>query len=130
MVLTQMTLALCLSMASGTLSVLLGAFGRKRFSNVTIISILVFCVLLPLITHSCYLGLETYVTVLDWPLEASSFLGLWNPLTAILIASWIGGFLGIVSGKYWEQNDRSCLQCLLGPFIILFLVSIVILFLP
>ncbi len=130
MALTQMTLVFSLSMISGILSLLLGAVGRKQFDNKTIISVIVFCAAIPLIMYFVYLNLEVYVVILDWPLESGSFLALWNPLTAILIASWLGGFLGIISGGYWGQEDVSCLQCILGPFIVLFLISIVILFLP
>ncbi len=130
MVLTQFTLALCISLAAAIVSVLIGAVGRRNYSNITIISVIVFCVIVPIALYPMYLVLEIYATVLDWPVEVGSFLGLWTPLTAIMIASWLGGFLGMISGKYWGEDDRSCLQCLLGPFIVLFLISIVILALP
>ncbi|TET10424.1 MAG: hypothetical protein E3J86_05750 [Candidatus Thorarchaeota archaeon] len=130
MVLTQFTLALCLSLTSAIVSVVIGAVGRRNFSNATIFSAIIFCAVVPVAMHFIYLFLEVYVTILDWPIDAGSFLSLWTPLAAILIASWLGGFLGVISGKYWGEGDRSCVQCLLGPIVILFMISIVILALP
>lgn len=130
MAFSQFTLAFFISMGAAVASIIVGAVGRREFRNITIISVVVFCFIIPIAFHFVYLGLETYVSILDWPIEAGSFLGLWTPLTAILIASWLGGILGMISGRYWGEGDRSCFQCLLGPIIVLFLISIVILVLP
>jgi predicted MFS family arabinose efflux permease len=128
MVLTQVTLALSITIASAVLSILIGAFGRRSFSRNTIVSVIVFCIAVPLTMFFVYTYLEPYVTIHDWPLESGSFLSLWNPATAIFLVSGISGFLGMFAGKYWgEDEDRSCLQCLLGPIIVLFVLSIGIL---
>lgn len=130
MALSQFTLAFFISMTAAIASIIVGTAGRREFRSLTVFSIVFFCFIIPIAFHFAYLGLEIYVTILDWPIEAGSFLGLWTPLTAILIASWLGGFLGLIAGRYWGEGDRSCLQCLLGPIIVLFLISIVILALP
>ncbi|MFW9909827.1 MAG: hypothetical protein ACFFEF_14765 [Candidatus Thorarchaeota archaeon] len=125
-----MTLTFCLAMTSGVLSLLLGAYGVKLYSRAIFVSIIIFCLILPLIHYFIFLQAEPFVPVLDWPLEAGSFLSLWNPFSAIWLTSILGGFLGIISGNYWGQGDVSCLRCLLVPFILIFLLSIVIIFLP
>ncbi len=130
MALTQITIALTLALSGVVLSILIGAIGMRKAGNATIISIIVFGVFVPIAMYLIYLNLEIYATVLDWPINLGSFSSLWSPLTAILLGSWLGGFLGMISGKYWAEDDRSCLQCLLGPFIILIIVSLAILALP
>lgn len=127
MVLTQITLTLCVVLSSIIVSVLIGAIGKRSFGNATGISVIVFLIVVPIAMYAIYLVLEIYVMVLDWPITIGSLLSFWNPFTVILIASWLGGVLGMISGKYWEEGDRSCLQCLLGPFIVIFAISIVIL---
>ena len=130
MALTQITIALTLALSGVVLSILIGAIGMRKAGNATIISIIVFGAIIPTAMYLIYLNLEIYATVLDWPINLGSFSSLWSPLTAILLGSWLGGFLGMISGKYWAEDDRSCLQCLLGPFIILIIVSLAILALP
>lgn len=130
MVFTQITLALCLSLIAVIISILIGAIGMRKAGYATIVSIIVFLVIIPIATYLIYLNLEIYAIILDWPVDAGSFLGLWSPPNVIMIASWLGGFLGMFSGKYWAEDDRSCLQCLLVPFILLIAASIVILALP
>ncbi len=130
MALTQITIALTLMFSAAFVSILIGAIGMRKAGDATIISIIVFGAFVPMAMYLIYLNLEIYATVLDWPVDSGSFLGLWRPLNAILIASWIGGFLGMISGKYWAEDDRSCLQCLMGPFFILVIVSLAILALP
>ena len=130
MVLTQMTLAFTLSMTASMLSLLVAAYGAKLASKVTLISILMFMILIPLGMNYLYLQIEPSVLVLDWPLEVGRFLAFWNPTSAIFLASMLGGFLGYFSGNYWGQGDSSCLRCLMGPFILIFLVSVVMVFLP
>ena len=117
-------------MTSGILSLVLGAYGVKLYSKAIFVSIIMFCLVIPLIHYFIFLQVEPFVLVLDWPLNEGSFLSLWNPFSAIWLASLLGGFLGIISGNYWGQGDASCLRCLLAPFILIFLLSIVIVFLP
>ena len=130
MVLTQITLALSIALVAAIISLLVGAVGMRKAGNVTIISVIAFLVFVPLATYMLYLNLEIYATVLDWPVELGTFLGLWSPPNAILLASMLSGFLGMIAGKYWAEDDRSCLQCLLVPFILVMILSIVILVLP
>ena len=130
MVLTQITLALSIALVAAIISLLVGAVGMRKTGIATIISIIAFLVFIPLATYMIYLNLEIYATVLDWPVESGTFLGLWSPPNVILLASMLSGILGMFSGKYWAEDDRSCLQCLLVPFIPVMILSVVILILP
>jgi hypothetical protein len=130
MVLTQLTLTFGFAMTSAFLCLLLGAYSGKRYSNATLISIIAIGTIIPLIIHFIYLQFEPSVLVLDWPLDLGTFGPLWNPLTAIWLASLSGGIFGMIAGNYWGQDDISCFRCLLGPFSLIFLLSILIIFLP
>jgi hypothetical protein len=130
MVLTQATLAFGISMTASLLALFVAAYGAKQYSKVTFISILMFLFVIPLGMHYLYLQLEPFVLVLDWPLEVGSFLAYWSPTLAIFLASILGGLMGYFAGNYWGQGDSSCFRCQLVPFILIFLLSIVIIFLP
>ena len=130
MIFSQVTLAFGISMVAGVLSLLLGAFSGKRYSAVTGLSIIIFCTILPIAMYFVYLQIEPSVLIFDWPLDPGSFLYLWNPFSAIWLVSMFSGFLGVMAGNYWGQGDDSCFRCLLGPFILIFVLSIVIIFLP
>lgn len=119
-----------LSLAAALISILVGSVGMRNAGKATIVSIIVCFIIIPIVTHMIYLNLEIYATILDWPVDMGSFLRLWQPFSVIVIASIFGGFLGMFAGRYWAEGDRSCLQCLMGPFILVMILSIVILVLP
>ncbi len=125
MVLSEVVLAVLFSLSGMILAILLGSLGTKYVGRLTPISIVVFGVLLPIMFSFLFLQLMQYVTILDWPRGGGRFVAI-SPLTAIFVAAWFGGFLGLYAGKIWgEENDKSCLQCVLLP-ISLVLVGILI----
>ena len=130
MVLTQTTLTFGLAMTSAIISLVIGAYSGKRFSSAIAISFILIFAILPLAFYFIYLQLVASVSVWDWLVNLGSFTGLWNPGMAIWLASSLGGIFGLIAGNYWGQDDVSCFRCLLGPFILVFLLSIVMIFLP
>jgi len=119
-VLSEVILAVLLSLSGMIVAILIGTLGNKYIGRLTLISIVLFGVLLPIVFSLLFLQLMQYVTILDWPYGAGRFVVI-SPYTPIIVAAWIGGFLGLYAGKIWDEaNDKSCLQCILVPISVVF----------
>jgi hypothetical protein len=85
----------------------------------------IFGLVIPIIISLIFGSLRPLVAIYDWP--AMSYRV--PPESAIFTGCIVGGFLGFKAGGIWHNdNDRSCLQCLLVPISLLTLGSLAVLF--
>jgi len=124
MALTILTLAIVFSMCGLFISLFVGTFGGKA-DSFTLPSLVIFSIVIPLILSIIFSFFLPLVTLFDWPAMAIPL----PPQSAIFLGCIVGGLLGMKAGSVWyEENDRSCLQCLLVPISLLTLGSLVVLF--
>ena len=128
---TQFLLTLVLTLLGLVLSIFAAAYGERREETYLVTSILGSLVVVPIAVVGLYLALLPYVTMMDW-WHIGTFRGLlFDPIIVMVVATWLGWFLGRFAGKYWaEDNDSSCLQCILVPFVLLLVGSIIVTLLP
>ena len=130
MVLSELVLALLIAISGLILAILVGSLGSKYVGQLTLLSIGLFAVALPIVLSFLYIHLVQYVVIMDWPYAGGRY-AIISPLTAIFVASWSGGVLGLYAGKIWgEERDKSCLQCMLVPFFLIFIGILIIAVLP
>jgi len=126
LVFTEVVLALLISFLGMLFAVLVGSLGNRSPGKITLLSILMFGVVLPVVLSFLFIQLMQYVTVLDWPTGGGRYIAI-SPPIAIFMASWLGGFLGLYAGKLWgEGNDKSCLQCILMPLSLVLLGILIV----
>ncbi|MFW9920767.1 MAG: hypothetical protein ACFFED_14275 [Candidatus Thorarchaeota archaeon] len=123
MAFTELTLSITLAMISLFISLFVGTWGGKE-ERALLPSLLLFVLIIPIVFSFVYGFLTPIITLFDWP---SSWFA--TPQMAIFAGSFIGGFLGLKAGMIWtDDNDRSCIQCLLVPISLVLVASLVILF--
>jgi hypothetical protein len=129
MAVTYFSLLIAVSMITLVVSLFMGTLGGKN-SQLLVPSLVSFLVVVPIIFGIIFwVASAPYAVVgifYDW---ISSYPI--SPISAIFVGSTTGGFLGIKAGTIWlEDNDRSCMQCMLVPISLLVLASLVVLLLP
>ncbi|TFF95674.1 hypothetical protein EU546_02835 [Candidatus Thorarchaeota archaeon] len=131
MPLTQVLLTWFLVFVGLILSILSTAYGEKRYPQSIGVSVIIPLILVPASMLLLYSLILPHVTAMDW-WWVGTFRG-WvvNPFIVIVVITWPGWLMGHFAGKYWvEDNDRSCLQCMLGPIFLLLLASVALILVP
>lgn len=125
LVLSEIDLTVIIALSGLLLAILFGSLGSKFVGRQTFCSIILFGVVLPVVLSIIHIQLMTHVEIMNWPRAGGRYTAI-TPLTAILVSSWFGGILGLYAGKIWgEENDKSCLQCLLQLFLLILLGSLI-----
>ena len=128
MALTETLLVSALLLSALALSILLSAYGEYREEHFIAISVIGALVVVPVLMIAVYNLLLPYVTAMDWwTFRSYRLVEVGQPDELIIVMTWPGWLIGRFAGKYWKQDaDRSCLQCALGPIVLILLAVIVL----
>ncbi|TFF95678.1 hypothetical protein EU546_02855 [Candidatus Thorarchaeota archaeon] len=132
MPLTETLLVSALLVSALALSIFLSAYGEYREENFMAVSVIGALVVVPVLLIAAYNLLLPFVTVMDWwTFRSYRLVEVGQPDELIVVTTWPGWLIGRFAGKYWKQDaDRSCLQCALGPIVVLLLATIVLILIP
>lgn len=124
MAVTLLTVTIVLSLIGLIITLLLGSLGGRKLNY--IVPILVVCwIIAPIALSVVLLSMTPFITVDDFPY--GFYLG-WEGV--ILAGCVIGSLFGLKAGQIWaDDNDLSCLKCLLVPISLLTLASLAVLLL-